>query len=118
MTNLKGRKREGQAMVEYGFKLGLIAVAVLAALAILGPRVRDMLQTIADKCDEVLVSTGGGSGSGSGGGSGGSTGGGSGAGSGGGSGSSGGGSGSGNSGSGSGSGGSGNGGGDDPPPAE
>lgn len=43
------RKKEGQAMVEYGLIVALIAVVVIAALVILGPRIRDLFQGVADE---------------------------------------------------------------------
>lgn len=36
------RDEEGQAMVEYGLIIALIAIVVIAALAILGPRVAQL----------------------------------------------------------------------------
>ena len=42
------RSEEGQGMVEYGLILGLIAVAAVAALLLLGPKVADMFNNAKD----------------------------------------------------------------------
>ncbi|PWH13546.1 MAG: pilus assembly protein [Anaerolineae bacterium] len=39
-------KEKGQGMVEYALILVLVAVVVIAALTILGPRVRNVFSTI------------------------------------------------------------------------
>ena len=36
------KDENGQGMVEYGLILGLIAIAVVAALALLGPKITDL----------------------------------------------------------------------------
>lgn len=42
------KDEEGQGMVEYGLIIGLIAVVVIAALAILGPTVANMFNRVSD----------------------------------------------------------------------
>lgn len=42
------RDEEGQAMVEYGLIIALIAIVVIAALAILGPRVAKLFNDAAE----------------------------------------------------------------------
>lgn len=44
---LKGKK--GQGMVEYGLIIGLIAVVVIAALVILGPKIAGLFTQVSDK---------------------------------------------------------------------
>ena len=39
---------EGQGMVEYALIIGLIAVVVIAALLVLGPAIRDMLDGVSN----------------------------------------------------------------------
>lgn len=41
------RDEEGQAMVEYGLIIALIAIVVIAALLILGPRVARLFNDVA-----------------------------------------------------------------------
>lgn len=43
------RDEEGQAMVEYGLIIALIAIVVIAALLILGPRVADLFNEAGEK---------------------------------------------------------------------
>lgn len=38
------RDEEGQAMVEYGLIIALIAIVVIVALLALGPRIRDLFE--------------------------------------------------------------------------
>ena len=40
---------DGQGMVEYGLIIGLIALAVIGALAVLGPKISDMFQNASDQ---------------------------------------------------------------------
>lgn len=47
------RDEEGQGMVEYGLLLGLIAIAVIAVLVILGPRIANMFSDV----NEALPTT-------------------------------------------------------------
>ncbi len=50
MKNLKAvlKDESGQGMVEYGLLLGLIAVAAVAVLVILGPKISNMFQKASD----------------------------------------------------------------------
>lgn len=41
--------KKGQGMVEYGLIISLIAVAVIAALAILGPRIANLFNNVSNK---------------------------------------------------------------------
>jgi pilus assembly protein Flp/PilA len=41
-VNLTVRDEEGQGMVEYGLIIALVAIIVIAALVILGPKVADI----------------------------------------------------------------------------
>jgi pilus assembly protein Flp/PilA len=45
------KNEEGQGMVEYGLLIGLISVAALAVLVLLGPRIADMFQDVLDLLD-------------------------------------------------------------------
>ena len=47
------RDENGQGMVEYGLILGLIAIAVVAALALLGPKI----STLFTKANSALTSS-------------------------------------------------------------
>ncbi len=44
----KAKAEKGQAMVEYGLLIGLIAVAVIAVLLIFGPQIAAMFQKAND----------------------------------------------------------------------
>ncbi len=44
-VNLTTRDEEGQGMVEYGLIIALVAIVVIAALAILGPRIATLFNT-------------------------------------------------------------------------
>jgi pilus assembly protein Flp/PilA len=44
----KMQNEEGQALVEYGLLVALIAVVCIAVLTILGPAIRDMFQAVVD----------------------------------------------------------------------
>ena len=50
MTNLKAilADESGQGMVEYGLILALVAVAAIAALIVLGPKIAAMFQKASD----------------------------------------------------------------------
>ncbi|HOA34510.1 MAG TPA: Flp family type IVb pilin [Clostridiales bacterium] len=48
------RDEEGQAMVEYGLIIALIAIAVIGALAILGPKIAKLFD---DAASEVASAT-------------------------------------------------------------
>ncbi len=41
------QKEEGQSMVEYGLIIALIAVVVIAALVVLGPKIAGLFQNVA-----------------------------------------------------------------------
>lgn len=43
------KKEEGQTMVEYALLVALIAVVVIAALIVLGPKIRDMFTGISNQ---------------------------------------------------------------------
>jgi len=48
-TNLEElRSEKGQALVEYGLILALVAIVCIGALTVLGTSVRDQIQAIAD----------------------------------------------------------------------
>jgi len=49
------KDEEGQGMVEYGLLIGLIAIVVVVALLVLGPRIRNMFQSAADKLTTVAT---------------------------------------------------------------
>ena len=40
------KDENGQGMVEYGLIIGLIAIAVIAVLVVLGPRIADLFQQV------------------------------------------------------------------------
>ncbi len=44
-VSLTTRDEEGQGMVEYGLIIALVAIVVIAALAILGPRIAVLFNT-------------------------------------------------------------------------
>lgn len=46
------KDEEGQGMVEYGLILGLIAIAAIAAIALLGPKIRDYFDSANDAIDD------------------------------------------------------------------
>jgi pilus assembly protein Flp/PilA len=48
MKMLFAKKEKGQGLVEYALILALIAIVVIAVLAILGTRVREKFNTIAN----------------------------------------------------------------------
>lgn len=47
------RRKEGQAMVEYILLIGLIALAVIAVLIILGPAISNAFQDAVDSVDAL-----------------------------------------------------------------
>ena len=49
------KDESGQGMVEYGLIIGLIAIVVIAALIILGPKIRDLFQATSDSMPEVTT---------------------------------------------------------------
>ena len=40
------REEDGQTMIEYGLLIGLISVAVIAVLVLLGPRIAGFFQSV------------------------------------------------------------------------
>ena len=53
MTNFF-QNEHGQGMVEYGLLIGFIALAVLAALFALGPKIRDLFNNLSDESDSFV----------------------------------------------------------------
>ena len=51
------KDEDGQGMVEYGLILGLIAVAAIAAIALLGPKIKSMFEGANSAIDAVPSST-------------------------------------------------------------
>lgn len=49
------RDEEGQAMVEYGLIIALIAIVVIAALLVLGPKIRDLFYDAASTIESPPV---------------------------------------------------------------
>ena len=49
---------EGQGMVEYGLIIALVAIVVIVALALLGPKVRDIFTKTNTALDAAEASTG------------------------------------------------------------
>lgn len=47
------KDEDGQGMVEYGLILGLIAVAAIAAIALLGPKIKSMFEGANTAIDAV-----------------------------------------------------------------
>ncbi len=47
------KDEEGQGMVEYGLIIGLIAIAVIGALVVLGPKVASMFTQVGEKLDSA-----------------------------------------------------------------
>ena len=43
------KDEEGQGMVEYGLLIGLIAIVVIVALLVLGPKIRDLFLDTANQ---------------------------------------------------------------------
>jgi pilus assembly protein Flp/PilA len=43
----------GQGMVEYGLILALIAIVVIGALVVLGPKIADIFRSIGDEIDGI-----------------------------------------------------------------
>lgn len=53
------RDEEGQAMVEYGLIIALIAIVVIAALLILGPRIANLFEDAGEALTQTQAATGG-----------------------------------------------------------
>lgn len=51
------KKEEGQAMVEYGLIIALIAIAVIGALVLLGPQIAKLFEQVGEKLPEVPASS-------------------------------------------------------------
>jgi pilus assembly protein Flp/PilA len=47
------KDEKGQGMVEYGLIIGLIAVVVIGALIILGPKISDLFTAVGNKLPAV-----------------------------------------------------------------
>jgi pilus assembly protein Flp/PilA len=47
------RNEEGQGMVEYGLIIGLIAIVVIGALLLLGPKVRELFTRSGEALDDA-----------------------------------------------------------------
>lgn len=46
---IEGRKDRGATAVEYGLLVGLIAVAIIATLVVLGPKLNGMFEMVSNK---------------------------------------------------------------------
>ena len=53
------KDEEGQGMVEYGLIIGLVAVAVIIALAALGPKISEMFNNVGEELDKAGAVGGG-----------------------------------------------------------
>jgi len=51
------KNEDGQGMVEYGLILGLISIAAVAAIALLGPKIKELFQNANDTMDANLPGT-------------------------------------------------------------
>lgn len=51
------RDEEGQGMVEYGLIIGLIAIVVIGALALLGPKIKEKFDEINAAIDGAASGT-------------------------------------------------------------
>lgn len=49
------KNEDGQGMVEYGLIIGLIAIIVVAALVLLGPKIADLFTNIGGAIDAVTT---------------------------------------------------------------
>ena len=54
------RDEEGQGMVEYGLIIALIAIVVIAALVLLGPKIRDIFNRVNTEVDSAMTPGAGG----------------------------------------------------------
>lgn len=52
------KDEDGQGMVEYGLIIGLIAIVVIVALSLLGPKVADMFNTAGTALDNAKNTSG------------------------------------------------------------
>ena len=51
------KDEEGQGMVEYGLSIGLIAIVVIGALALLGPKIKEKFDEINNAIDGASSGT-------------------------------------------------------------
>lgn len=51
------KNEDGQGMVEYGLILGLIAIAAVAAIALLGPKIRDLFYGAVSALESAVSSS-------------------------------------------------------------
>ncbi len=49
------KNEDGQGMVEYGLIIGLIAIIVVAALVLLGPRIAGLFKNLSDTIDAKVT---------------------------------------------------------------
>ncbi len=47
------RDEDGQGMVEYGLIIGLIAIVVVGALVLLGPKIKDLFTGVGDALEST-----------------------------------------------------------------
>ena len=47
------KDENGQGMVEYGLIIALVAVVVIAALALLGPKIKGIFETVNSEIDAI-----------------------------------------------------------------
>ncbi|MBQ2848131.1 MAG: Flp family type IVb pilin [Clostridia bacterium] len=47
------KDEEGQGMVEYGLIIGLIAIVVIGALALLGPKIEEIFNEVNEEIDNA-----------------------------------------------------------------
>lgn len=52
------KDEDGQGMVEYGLIIGLIAIVVIVALSLLGPKVASMFNTASNALDNAQKNSG------------------------------------------------------------
>ncbi len=56
------KDEEGQGMVEYGLIIALIAIVVIVALALLGPKIRDIFNRTNEALDDATEAAAAGAG--------------------------------------------------------
>ena len=49
------KDEEGQGMVEYGLIIGLISIAVIAVLVVLGPRIAALFGKVNEEVGDIVV---------------------------------------------------------------
>ncbi len=52
------KDENGQGMVEYGLIIALVAIVVIAALALLGPKIKGIFTSVNDEIDGALAGDG------------------------------------------------------------